>query len=267
MALVGCQKLELKQALWIASGPSKCEPSPLRPPPLPRVESSPHAHGCLYPVHTMLLPDTNSEAVPSATSAVGHPSEKATSTEVAEQVREYWHRYGQGLCMRLSHGSRMQRLRPTLLHLLTTLHTLRDITASLYGTRVDGVTVPETDLKMNLSDLVYATTLAIFTTDGLDAVPKSKATETRARHVMNRSVKDALAVLGAAGEGVVTDPRLVLFVANDRHAFRPSGQRRAARGSGRAQRGAGVVVSATGSAALVAAIDLAIEGLGRVAAR
>jgi len=216
----------------------------------------------------MLSSAASAAASPSAASAVGQPPGRPGRAEVAETVREYWHRYGEALCTRRVHGCQKPRGVPLLPHLLTTLHTLRDIANSLYGTRVDGVTVPEMDLKVHLSDVVHATTLGVFTTGGLAVVPKIKATETRAQHVMRRTVEDALAMLAAREEeGAAANSRLVLFVAHDRHVHRPAGQRRAPKGAGRARRGAGIVVSAPGSVALVAALDLALEGVGRVAVR
>lgn len=201
-------------------------------------------------------------------SARGRPADPQPGAEaVAEKIRQYWCRYAERLCARLGRNQQVPPPATPLSHLLATLHTLRDIASSLYGTRVDGVVVPETDLKVYLGDVVVATTLGVFSAGGVSVVPTIKATQTRARHVLCRATKDALAMLAANAGGGGASPDVVLFVADDRHVHRPAGQHRASKGAGRARRGAGLVVSASGSAALVAALDLALEGVGRAAVR
>lgn len=180
-------------------------------------------------------------------------------------VEDGWYLYGKALRTRPVYECRQRKGAPPLQQLLTTMHTLRDIVNSLYGTRVDGVAVPETDLKVYLSDIVHATTLSAFATGGVGAVAKSKATEARARYVVHRAVEDALTLLALSDEA--TDDRVVLLVTGERHVHRNGDQRRAVRGTGRARRGAGLVVCARGSAALVAALDLALVGVGRAAVR
>ena len=219
----------------------------------------------------MIAPDaTTTTASPSSGSVValregegGH----GHGTAVAERVRVEWHRHSEALCQGKARDS-LQRTPPLLGLLSTMLHILRDIVNSLYGTRVDGTMVPASDIKVYLSELVVATTIGLFNTGGRDAVPRSKCTETRARYVMEHLVENAHAMLKAkSDDDAPIDPHLVLTMACDRHVFRPTGQSRSPRGAGRARRGAGVVFSSRGSLALVAAIDLAIEGVERTTVR
>lgn len=199
--------------------------------------------------------------------AIVAPMPQSGHTDAAkakEQIRQTWLRRGQALRARSQRNLRDASLYECL---RTTLYTLRDITSSLYGTRVDGTTVPEVDIKVYLSDVVDATTMGVFTTDGLDAVPKIKATETRTRNVMAHAVKDALTLLDKMGADAASNAGFVLFMANDRHVYRSRGQSRSVYGEGRARRGAGMVVSARGAFALVATLDIAIEGVNLAVVR
>lgn len=230
--------------------------------------AAPPSAGSAGPVGSARSEDLVAEPAEPATGRTSEPLAGPEAT--AEEIRKYWHRYGDGLCKRISHDRKKRNREdslPLLSHLIITLHTLRDIANSLYGTRVDGVAVPEIDLKIHLCDVVHATTMGVFTEGGLHVVPRTKTTEARAQYVLYRAAKDAWAMRAAKGQSVAAEPGFVLFVAHDRHVHRPPGQRRAPKGSGRARRGAGIVVSASGSVALVAALDLALEGVGRVVVR
>lgn len=151
--------------------------------------------------------------------------------------------------------------------MLSILYTFRDIVDSVYATCVNGRTVPNSNAKVYLSDLTEATMIGAFSVGGWDAIPSSRSMAMRSKYVMRRTVENAHEMIAMRGYVGPANPHMVLFVAGDRHVLRATGKLRSVRGDGRARRGAGVVVSFLGSVALVDAIDLAIEGVRRMADR